>query len=145
MCTKAIGKYSKDLENEAYAYISKDIKDVDTKKLFNDFKCFIILKTRELFKLKNYEARIENIRSMDVIAPVNGKEEIVYYLDITLSIIGNNNCPLKFPICGMFDDDENVIIIFGNKSISYYTVRALIENENLTYAELNQKRFDPEE
>lgn len=145
MRVKPAGNYSKDLEIEAYAYISEDIKDMDLTKLFDNFKSFLVLKTKELFKLNNYEARIENIRNLDVIITTDEVEEIIYHVSTTLSIIGRSNCPLKFPICGMFNDDENLIIMFGNESISYHAVMALIENEDLTYAELNQKRFDPEE
>lgn len=145
MRVKPAGNYSKDLEIEAYAYISEDIKDMDLTKLFDNFKSFLVLKTKELFKLNNYEARIENIRNLDVIITTDEVEEIIYHVSTTLSIIGRGNCPLKFPICGMFNDDENLIIMFGNESISYHAIMALIENEDLTYAELNQKRFDPEE
>lgn len=146
MRVKPAGNYSKDLEIEAYAYISEDIKDMDPAKLFDNFKSFVILKTRELLKLKNYEAKIENNRILDLAINVTeGTEELIYKRSAVLSIYGRGNCPISYPISGMFDDDENMVIMFGNESISYHAIMALIENEDLTYAELNQKRFDPEE
>ena len=45
MRVQPVGNYSKDLEIEAFNYLVDATKNMNKEELFNDFKCFSVLKT----------------------------------------------------------------------------------------------------
>ncbi len=140
MRVQPVGNYSKDLEIEAFNYLVDATKNMNKEELFNDFKCFSVLKTRELMAVKSVEIKIAEMREF-----VLQDDEIKYEPYLIMTAVGTTGSKLIFPVSTIFDDGESIIITYTNNSILYHAVMALIENEDLTYAELNQKRFDPEE